>query len=270
MVRFKLTLIVLLLGGIAAEAAEDRDALYRATAIVTGQGVENRQIGFRLCFLDVLVKLSGDQRLLDNRKTATFEANASQFVEKFSYRDLLEGVPIHDEQGTHDRPHYLTADFKPEPINAALDELGSRPWLSERPKLLVLLGVRNAKSSFVLAAGDDSSASMRESFTAAAERYGVPIAFAETSRLGGLTFESLAAENAETLAALAHAVGADLPLVGSLVWSDAELGWIADWRLVRNGTASSWQIRGISFDDAFRDAIRGSAQVLSGNGSPGN
>jgi hypothetical protein len=27
-------------------------------------------------------------------------------------------------------------------------------------------------------------------------------------------------------------------------------------------------VRGVSFDDAFRNALRGAAQVLSGNGQP--
>ena len=45
-------------------AAQDIDALYRATAIVTGTGEENRQIGFRLTMEDVIVRVSGDYRLI--------------------------------------------------------------------------------------------------------------------------------------------------------------------------------------------------------------
>ena len=30
----------------------------------------------------------------------------------------------------------------------------------------------------------------------------------------------------------------------------------------------AWQVRGVSFDEAFRVAMRGAAQVLSGNGQP--
>ncbi|TIW55589.1 MAG: DUF2066 domain-containing protein, partial [Mesorhizobium sp.] len=34
------------------------------------------------------------------------------------------------------------------------------------------------------------------------------------------------------------------------------------------GKTYRWQVRGVSFDEAFRVAMRGAAQVLSGNGQP--
>ena len=39
--------------------------------------------------------------------------------------------------------------------------------------------------------------------------------------------------------------------------------------LATAGAARHWQIRGVNFDTAFRDAILGAAEVLSGNGDPG-
>ncbi|MBV8766492.1 MAG: hypothetical protein JO137_08870 [Hyphomicrobiales bacterium] len=35
------------------------------------------------------------------------------FVVTFSYVDVMAGIPIHDDQGTYDRPHYLTMKFDP-------------------------------------------------------------------------------------------------------------------------------------------------------------
>jgi hypothetical protein len=55
-------------------------------------------------------------------------------------------------------------------------------------------------------------------------------------------------------------------LAGRLVWSDAALGWIAEWRLATADRMHRWRIRGVSFDDAFRSGLRGAAQVLSGHG----
>ncbi|RWF64141.1 MAG: DUF2066 domain-containing protein, partial [Mesorhizobium sp.] len=62
--------------------------------------------------------------------------------------------------------------------------------------------------------------------------------------------------------------GADRALAGSIVWNDKELGWIADWRLAEDGKTYQWQVRGVSFDEAFRVAVKGAAQILSGNGQP--
>jgi uncharacterized protein len=60
----------------------------------------------------------------------------------------------------------------------------------------------------------------------------------------------------------------DLALSGSMLWSEEALGWIADWRLDAQGKSYRWQIRGVSFDDAFRNAMAGTVQILSGHGPP--
>ncbi len=63
-------------------------------------------------------------------------------------------------------------------------------------------------------------------------------------------------------------MGDDRPLVGMLDWSDADRGWVATWRLSELGQERVLTIRDVNFDEAFRVALRGAAQILSGNGSP--
>ena len=65
-----------------------------------------------------------------------------------------------------------------------------------------------------------------------------------------------------------EALGGDLALAGNLLWSEQALGWIADWRMDARGKSYRWQIRGVGFDDAFRSAMSGAAQILSGHGQP--
>jgi hypothetical protein len=103
----------------------------------------------------------------------------------------------------------------------------------------------------------------------AARRYGVPVALPtqEALKAAGITFEGLQDADAEALNAAARASGGDMALAGSLTFNDAELGWIADWRLSHD-TPHRWGIRRVTFDEAFRNAVRGSAQILSGNGEP--
>ena len=59
----RILLICLILPAVCrvANAADD---LYSAQAIVTGKGEKNRQLGFRDCLDKVLVRVSGDRRLL--------------------------------------------------------------------------------------------------------------------------------------------------------------------------------------------------------------
>jgi hypothetical protein len=251
-------------------AAQEIDALYRATAIVTGTGDENRQIGFRLAMEDVIVRVSGDYRLIASGKAVPTIADAASLVTKIHYRDRYEGIPVHDEQGTHDRPHDLTVDFDHGKVDAALIAMGSRPWLADRPRLVVFLGVRNAKGAFVLSADGDQGFYMRDSLVAASDRIAMPIALPSLAAIDAAKLKSEAIGTTEPAAldALAKENGGDQALAGTLVWSDEARGWLAEWRLNAGGQAYRWRISGVSFDDAFRNALRGAAQVLSGNGQP--
>jgi len=44
--------------------------------------------------------------------------------------------------------------------------------------------------------------------------------------------------------------------------------WAGPWRLFDGQKIHQWKINDVSFDEAFRNALRGSALILSGNGEP--
>jgi hypothetical protein len=256
--------------GVAPAYSHDIAELYRTQAIVTGTGEENRQLGFEECFRDVLVKTSGDQRVLGDARVAAALPDAASFVESFRYRDRLEGIPIHDEQGTHDRPHDLYCHFDRGKVDAFLSSVGRKPWLDERPRMTLFLSVQNARHRFVLARDGDESPYMRDSLLAAAAPLALQIDVPDQATLDGfsIAFDTVASRQPGTLLDATRLSGGDVALAGSLLWSDAELGWIANWRLIAAGTQTTWQIRGVSFDDAFRNAAAGALQILSGNGRP--
>ena len=269
--RLMFALLMLMGAGLGSLAlADPRSDLYQAKAIVTGTGETNRELGFRKCLDDVLLRVSGDQRLLSRREMPALRDKAGSFVSEFRYRDRLEGRPVRDEQGTHDRPHDLTCLYKPETVDAVLKSLGSRPWLDKRPKLVVLLGVKNAKGSYVLASDEASGRYMQESLLAAAQLPSLSIAIPPRALLARDKFDFNALQGAgiKDLDTIAITADGDQALTGSLTWSDKDLGWVAEWRLATKGKVWRWGARGISFDDAFRLAMRGAAQILSGNGQP--
>lgn len=253
--------------GAPARAAPIAD-LYQAQTVVTGTGDVNRQIGFRDCLDKVLVKVSGDQRLTQKPEILALRDKAADFVQSFRYHDRLEGIPIHDEQGTHDRPHDLTCIYKPAVVDKLLAQLGSRPWLGARPLIAVFMTAEQGSRHFVLTPDEDRGDAMRESFTNAASPLLMRVSFPKTEQLGGLDEKALSAADMARLDNLAKKARAARALAGSIVWSDKELGWIADWRLAARGKTYRWQVRGVSFDEAFRVAMRGAAQILSGNGQP--
>ena len=264
------TFCLLVAAAVSARAETLPEALYRTQAIVTGTGETNRQPGFEECFRDVLVKVSGDQRLLAKAAVAAELPVAGRYVESFRYRDRLEGIPVHDEQGTHDRPHDLYCSFSRPKIDVFLATLGARPWLAERPKLVLFLGVRTATRDFVLSRDGTDSPYMRDSLLAAAAPLAMTVDVPDGTAMAsaGLNAATLVSADWPRLEQIAAQAGGTVPLRGSLVWSDAELGWIAQWQLPASGHAVAWEVRGVSFDDAFRNAMAGALQVLSGHGEP--
>jgi hypothetical protein len=254
----------------ASIGAEAADELYQGRAVVTGTGEVNRAIGLAQTFTDVLVKVSGDARLIDDPRVAALAREVNGYVAGFTYLDLYAGRSLHDEQGSYDRPHYLTVDFKPDKIDGVLRSLGRKPWAGPRPHFVVFLAVRKAASAFVLAAGHDRIPYMNQSLETAAKRVGLTVTVPEQPALdrAGLTFETLSSASLSDLTAAARSSGGDTPIAGSPVWSDAAHGWIATWRVPLNGKAVEWEVSGVGFDEAFRSGMRGTAQAFSGNGLP--
>ncbi len=166
--------LVIALASSASLAAAGSD-LYRVSAVVSGQGEVNRAIGLAQCLEDVLVKVSGDPRLIGDRNVAEFKQRAGTFVARFEYRDRMSGIPIHDEQGSYDRPHDLSVEFDAVKIDAILRSVGRQPWLSPRPNVVVFLAVNGRKAKFALTSDGGPDPDMRNSLAAAATRVGLPM-----------------------------------------------------------------------------------------------
>ncbi len=258
----------LLLSTLPSRADETVGDLYRARANVTGQREDTRNPALLQGFRDVLVKVSGDARLVSD--PSIDHLYSPKAASGYSYRDLMADIPKHDEQGTRDRPFEITIDYDKTRIDSALAALGRQPWSASRPKVVIFLAVKIADTIYVLSDKNDYGDLQRKSFGLAARRYGIPIEFPSDELLqkSSLDFNSLLDPKPDALGTAANEAGGDIALAGSLIFSDELAGWIADWRLTTNGVTHHWGIKGVNFDEAFRTAIRGTAQILSGNGDP--
>ena len=260
--EIKLAVLALVLFTVTARAeVVPGDELYQAHAIVTGQGEGERARGFALCLEEVLVKLSGDPRVRHDPHVASLEAQAGRLVASFQYHDRMSGIPIHDEQGTRERPFDLFVTFDRGAIDAALRSLGRTPWLQKRPRLVALLGVKDAQTSYVLASDGARGLGQRQALAAAAEKRGLPMVLPSMAALAvrGVTYDRLDVPPPD--------MDGDTVLVGRLVWTEAALGWTAEWRFPWRGRVHRWKITGVSFDDAFRDAADHALAIVSPNGA---
>ncbi len=240
-------------------------SLDRCAVIVTGTDMRSRPSGMAQCLRRVLVKVSGDPALADDPRVDRLAPEAGALAEDLAYFDRMSDVPRRDEQGSRDRPFDLVVDFDPAKIDALLARLGVSPWRTGRPVLVAVLEIKDQHGGRYRLSGDGGDGErQREALFAAAERFGMRVVLpldADAAAQGAAT-EAVVAETARHVPSAPAAA-----LTGSLVWSDADAGWVGAWHVAYGGREASWGIRGVSFDEAFRSAVGGAAAVLSGHGA---
>ena len=128
--------------------------------------------------------------------------------------------------------------------------------------------MRQGLKKYIVTADADQSALQRESLLAAAGKRGMTIVLPSVAALAKLSINGveLRTMTSSTLASVAAQQGGEVGLVGRLVWDDRELGWATQmgWQ----SRTHRWQVRGVTFDEAFRRGIGGAAQILSNNDDP--
>lgn len=242
MVRAFAGLLLLLL---AAPALAADPGLFTCRVIVTGTDMRTRPDALERCLRQVAVKVTGRPSLADDPRVSEIAGHADALIEDFAYLDRMSDIPHHDEQGTRDRPYDLVAHVQPTALEQALARAGLRAWF-DRPRLVVRVSIEPRDgASFRLSADADVGERQRQALLAAADRFGIHVA--------------LPTEQPPPFAR-----PGDATLEGKLAWSDADFGWNADWRLAIGGTAlGGWEVRGVSFDEAFRAGVGGAAERLS-------
>lgn len=231
--------------GLAGPALAQPNPLYQARTLTTGTDLRDRPAGLARCLADVLVKASGDPSLRADGRIEVLGRQAAAMLEDLDYQDRDGHLPMNDEQGSRDRPYLLTCRFSPRAIDAALRSLGSRPWTGRRPALLAEVTITDRSGdTFPLLADTPKGDGQRAALVTAAERTGLRVSLPRTdgARLPGA-----------------------IPLRGELRWSDAEFGWVAEWRMDWREKPYRWRIAGVSYDAALRAGTEGAAAVLSGN-----
>jgi len=225
----------------SAQAVEVAN-LYGGPAIVTGVFEPERTRGLRQVLLDVLVKVSAEPRLLDDPRVQPLLDRARDFVASYEYEDRMKGTPVRDEQGTRDRPHDLRIKFDPAKIDAALAELGLKPWGSNRPPLLALVTIEYPASKYILTNEGDQGLGQKQALVAAAERRGMAV----------------------SLSATVPTTASQPILYGILRWQPEGAFWRTEWKLVGTAKERSWSMETSSFDEAFRNGVGEAAATLAG------
>jgi uncharacterized protein len=248
-------------------SAQPAGGIYQATVITTGSDTRFRNAGFAQALREVLVKASGEPRLAKDSRIDGLAEQAERLVAFFSYRDQMEGIHHHDDQGTYDRPFELTVQFDWLSINAALDRLGEKPWLGERPTLVPVILVRGHERPFdqtyLISDEEPAAAAQRDSLSNSAQKYGLLLRVPSPA---DLTIWNV--RPSETPRPSASSTTNKFLVAGTLDFRLRSLGWVGMWKASWRGTDYEWGVSGVSFDKAFDNLAGGVARIASGHGRP--
>jgi uncharacterized protein len=249
-------------------SAVEVDSLYQAEVIVTGQGEAERARGFGVGFTEIVVKLTGDPDNARDPGVQRLSAHAGDYVARFEYADRMKGIPVHDEQGTRERPYYLRLTFNSSAINDALQTLGLARWGSDRPKVMIWLGIKDSVRSYVLDSEAELGYGQREVLRSASRKLGVPIVLPAASdrRRGLISYDDIANGDLTRLRSASQRYGADATLFGTLVM-DENGYWTETWALDWKNRLSRYRLARATFDVALHAAMAHAAKRFAAGAS---
>jgi uncharacterized protein len=246
---------------LAQEAKLTDDDLYKAQTIVTGTGEAERMRGFKVGAEEAVIKLTGKANLAGSVRIKPILDQAAELVADFTYEDRMKGIPIHDEQGTRDRPHYLRIRFDKGKFDAALAAARLKRWSTERPLVAVWLGVREARGKYVLASEGPQGYGQREVLKEASAKRGVPIILPPPGD-SPITYDVIDKSLWLVIQRESDRLGAVAVLYGRLDF-DGDTGWDTHWTLAGPRTYAKWSTKGGTFDTALKGAIDHAAAAFA-------
>lgn len=264
-VSIRLMASLVLLAGTALPApAQDSEAeLYKAETIVTGTVEPERSRGFAAGALQVLVKLTGQPEVADTPGAAELQKQAGELVVDFSYEDRMKDIPVHDEQGTRERPHFLRIRFDPQKFDEALEKAGFVKWSGKRPAVAVWLGIRDARSEYILSRDGDGGYAQRAVLDDASKLRSIPVILPEDAQTA-ISFADIEKGNRAAIEAYSHEHGADAALTGLLEF-DGNAYWNIRWSAYGEDVEMQWSLTGVTFDQALKGAIDRIMSVYAAN-----
>jgi hypothetical protein len=255
----------LVLGLLAlAVRAETVKGLYEANVPVAGQDEQARAAAVDVGFRDVLVKVAGSARVLDNPAVAATLSRANNYLLQFYFTRIA--YPPRDA-GPAEEPG-LHVVFPPRTVDDILRRAGEPILPPNRPATLLWLALDDGAGPRLLSRAVDTTVADWLGFHAA--RRAMPLLFPQMDIEDSvaLTPEQAWALDAEATRRASARYGAESVLVGRLVRA-SDGSWLGEWRYLGVAQDSAGQPGGIAASDAATGAGTGS-DGATGDGIAGD
>ncbi len=254
-----LALLLLLLSQTALAVRVDN--LYTVELPVADQTTAERLKVFGEAMKRVLVKITGDEAVLQQPGLQGPLKRAARFVEEYRYfsRDLPSGKT---EDGKKPTQLYLRVRFDAAALDRLLREQRLKLWGSERPGSLLLLAIQQGGRLRLVA--DDTTPAVAAEINRLADARGLPVLLPlndlEDSRVLGP--RQIRDRDDRALAAIAARYTPDALLIGTLAGND-QRGWRGNWQLRFSGRQFDWSFEAPTRAEVIDQALAQLARTLA-------
>ncbi len=218
-------------------------ALYQGIVPVASQSVEERNRMLEPALTQVLIKVSGNNQILNNPNLKSHLSSANTLMQEFSYSEAphLAGET---------KPYLLHLNFDADGINKLLRDAGAPIWGQNRPLILIWLE-EEAPGRKAEIIGADSSDNLSALLKQNTDRRGVPVIFPamDMQDMSQIGVNDIATMDIAKLNNAAKRYGSDAILVGRII-QDTN-GYTTQWKLVMGTDQWDWNMTGKTLADTF-------------------
>ena len=150
--------------------------LYVADVYVTAESDSQRLSGARAGLLQVLVRVSGSQSVVDSPEIRAALRSPTRYYYQYSYRATDRTFQVGDEILPG---RILRLSFEPNAVAGLLRDAGYAVWGSNRPSVLLWVAVQDENGRSIVSEidGDSSGADIKQAFDELAKARGLPILY---------------------------------------------------------------------------------------------
>ena len=227
--------------------------LYQAEVAVADQAADTRAEGMQRALMQVLIKVSGTTRVVEDGALHGALQRASRYAQRYQYRS----------DGVAEEPRLLMAvEFESNAVDGLLAEYGYPVWGRVRPQTLVWLAVED-RGQRSLVGADDSGLAREVIMRSAAERaLPVQLPLLDLSDRQRVQVADIWGGFWDDIVQASQRYQAQAILIGRL----APLGsgqWEVRWTLLDGDESEHWQQRSGDVDALIGSGVRHSSEWLS-------
>lgn len=229
------------------------NSIYKADLPVASQSAKDRSHAVLQGFTQVLVKVTGNSRILDNPSVKAWLKNAESLIEEYSYKS---------QDNVVNAPYLLELNFDPEGINKLLRDAGIPTWGQNRPLILAWVEFE-APDHPAEIVGSDSDGDIHVLLKQYSDQRGLPmlLPMMDVTDLNQVAVSDVVTMSLPTLQNAAKRYGSDALLVGHIMQADA--GLTSQWKLTMGNNQWNWNISGQDLPEVLSTVVNNVADNLA-------